>query len=38
MYVKDLVKILNQFNVSKKLIEMYVKDLVKFLDQIKRYT
>ncbi len=38
MYVKDLVKILDQFNVSKKLIYMYVKDLVKSLDQINRYT
>ncbi len=35
MNVKDLVNFLNQFNVSKKLIQMYVKDLVKILDQIK---
>jgi hypothetical protein len=38
MYVKDLVKNLDQFNVSKKLIYMYEKDLVKILDQMKRYT
>ncbi len=38
MYVRNLVKFLDQFNVSKKLILMYVKgNFVNFVDPIMAF-